>query len=310
MIRKFYVELIRNITEFQPVNLLLPTKNFLTDEEKAALANRPFPVNFIVIKTNDIWIRDYGPFFLKRDCKRGNKKIIAETKFNAWGAKFPPWGLDNAIPQKIADKTGCPLTTSVPYIFEGGAIEVNGDGLGITTEDCLVGKNRNKVGDLKKVVKALCNAFGLRDLLVLPHGLHGDHTDGHIDNVARFVAKDRIVMCMTDNKRSPNTPILTEAMFIIEKWLKMHYGETAKVDTLPLPPQRTLDDGQILPASYMNYIYVNGGIIFPKYKSPNDAKAQKYFESVYPDRKVIGIDCRTVIEEGGSLHCMSKHENE
>ena len=310
MIRKFYVELIRNITEFQPVNLLLPTKNFLTDEEKDALANRPFPVNFIVIKTNDIWIRDYGPFFLKRDCKRGNKKIIAETKFNAWGAKFPPWGLDNAIPQKIADKTGCPLTTSVPYIFEGGAIEVNGDGLGITTEDCLVGKNRNKVGDLKKVVKALCNAFGLRDLLVLPHGLHGDHTDGHIDNVARFVAKDRIVMCMTDNKRSPNTPILTEAMFIIEKWLKMHYGETAKVDTLPLPPQRTLDDGQILPASYMNYIYVNGGIIFPKYKSPNDAKAQKYFESVYPDRKVIGIDCRTVIEEGGSLHCMSKHENE
>ena len=310
MIRKFYVELIRNITEFQSVNLLLPTKNFLTDEEKAALANRPFPVNFIVIKTNDIWIRDYGPFFLKRDCKRGNKKIIAETKFNAWGAKFPPWGLDNAIPQKIADKTGCPLTTSVPYIFEGGAIEVNGDGLGITTEDCLVGKNRNKVGDLKKVVKALCNAFGLRDLLVLPHGLHGDHTDGHIDNVARFVAKDRIVMCMTDNKRSPNTPILTEAMFIIEKWLKMHYGETAKVDTLPLPPQRTLDDGQILPASYMNYIYVNGGIIFPKYKSPNDAKAQKYFESVYPDRKIIGIDCRTVIEEGGSLHCMSKHESE
>ena len=310
MIRKFYVELIRNITEFQSVNLLLPTKNFLTDEEKAALANRPFPVNFIVIKTNDIWIRDYGPFFLKRDCKRGNKKIIAETKFNAWGAKFPPWGLDNAIPQKIADKTGSPLTTSVPYIFEGGAIEVNGDGLGITTEDCLVGKNRNKVGDLKKVVKALCNAFGLRDLLVLPHGLHGDHTDGHIDNVARFVAKDRIVMCMTDNKRSPNTPILTEAMFIIEKWLKMHYGENAKVDTLPLPPQRTLDDGQILPASYMNYIYVNGGIIFPKYKSPNDAKAQKYFESVYPDRKVIGIDCRTVIEEGGSLHCMSKHESE
>ena len=310
MIRKFYVELIRNITNFQPVNLLLPTKNFLTDEEKAALANRPFPVNFIVIKTNDIWIRDYGPFFLKRDCKRGNKKIIAETKFNAWGAKFPPWGLDNAIPQKIADKTGSPLTTSVPYIFEGGAIEVNGDGLGITTEDCLVGKNRNDAGDLKKVVKALCNAFGLRDLLVLPHGLHGDHTDGHIDNVARFVAKDRIVMCMTDNKRSPNTPILTEAMFIIEKWLKMHYGETAKVDTLPLPPQRTLDDGQILPASYMNYIYVNGGIIFPKYKSPNDAKAQKYFESVYPDRKVIGIDCRTVIEEGGSLHCMSKHETD
>ena len=304
-IRKFYVELICNITEFQPVNLLLPSKSFLTDEEKAALANRPFSVNFIVIKTNDIWIRDYGPFFMKL----GDKKVITESQFNAWGAKFPPWGLDNAIPQKIAAKTGLPLNESVPYIFEGGAIEVNGDGLGITTEDCLVGKNRNNERDLKKVVKALCKAFGLKDMLVLPHGLHGDHTDGHIDNVARFVAKDRVVMCMTDNKRSPNYAILTEAKQFIENWLKEHY-ETAKVDTLPLPPQRVLDDGQILPASYMNYIYVNGGLIFPKYKSPNDAKAKKYFESVYPDRKVIGIDCRTVIEEGGSLHCMSKHESE
>lgn len=305
-IRKFYVELVRNITEFQPVNLLLPSKNFLTDEEKVALANRPFPVNFIVIKTNDIWIRDYGPFFMKK----GNKKVVVETQFNAWGAKFPPWGLDNAIPQKIAAKMGLPLIESVPYIFEGGAIEVNGDGLGITTEDCLVGKNRNDVKHLNKVAKALRKAFGLKDLLVLPHGLHGDHTDGHIDNVARFVAKDRIVMCMADNKRSPNAPILSEAKFIIEKWLFRHYGESAVVDTLPLPPQRVLDDGQILPASYMNYIYVNGGLIFPKYKSPNDAKAKKYFESVYPDRKVIGIDCRTVIEEGGSLHCMSKHESD
>ena len=305
-IRKFYVELIRNITEFQPVNLLLPSKSFLTDEEKTALANRPFPVNFIVIKTNDIWIRDYGPFFMKK----GDKKVIVETQFNAWGAKFPPWGLDNAIPQKIAAQMGLPLIESVPYIFEGGAIEVNGDGLGITTEDCLVGKNRNDVKLLNKVAKALRKAFGLKDLLVLPHGLHGDHTDGHIDNVARFVAKDRIVMCMADNKRSPNAPILSEAKFIIEKWLFRHYGESAVVDTLPLPPQRVLDDGQILPASYMNYIYVNGGLIFPKYKSPNDAKAKKYFESVYPDRKVIGIDCRTVIEEGGSLHCMSKHESE
>ena len=305
-IRRFYVELVRNITEFQPVNLLLPSKNFLTDEEKTALANRPFPVNFIVIKTNDIWIRDYGPFFMKK----GNKKVVVETQFNAWGAKFPPWGLDNAIPQKIAAKMGLPLIESVPYIFEGGAIEVNGDGLGITTEDCLVGKNRNDVKHQNKVAKALRKAFGLKDLLVLPHGLHGDHTDGHIDNVARFVAKDRIVMCMADNKRSPNAPILSEAKFIIEKWLFRHYGESAVVDTLPLPPQRVLDDGQILPASYMNYIYVNGGLIFPKYKSPNDAKAKKYFESVYPDRKVIGIDCRTVIEEGGSLHCMSKHESD
>lgn len=304
-IRWFYVELIRNITKFQPVNVLLPSKNFLTDEEKEALADRPFPAKFLVIKTNDIWIRDYGPFFLKKK----NKTVISETQFNAWGAKFPPWNYDNAIPHTIAEKAGYPFNKSAPIIFEGGAIEVNGDGLGITTLDCIVGKNRNPEKDEAKVVRELCKIFGLRDLLVLPHGLHGDHTDGHIDNVARFVAKDRIVMSYSENPHSANMPILTEAKFIMEKWLKMHYGESAVVDTLPLPPQRKLEDGQILPASYMNFIYVNGGLIFPKYRSPNDSVAKKYFEKVYPDRKIIGMDCRTVIEEGGSLHCMSKHES-
>ena len=304
-IRKFYVELIRNITEFQPVNLLLPAKSFLTDEEKAALANRPFPVNFIVIKTNDIWIRDYGPFFMKK----GDKKVVTETQFNAWGAKFPPWGLDNAIPQKIAEKQKLPLNESVPFIFEGGAIEVNGDGLGITTLDCLVGKNRNKPEDLSKIIKAICKMLGLKSLLVLPRGLNGDHTDGHIDNVARFVSKDRVVIAWDPNRKGKNATTLTEAKYLIETWLRAYYGKKATVDTLPLPPQRKLDDGQILPASYMNFIFVNGGIIYPKYKCKNDALAQKYFESVYPDRFVIGLDCRTVIEEGGSLHCMSKHES-
>jgi len=303
-IRKFYINLIQTISEFQPVNVLVPSKNFLTIEEKFALADRPFPVSIIFLKTNDIWIRDYGPFFLKK----GNKTVISETQFNAWGAKFPPWKLDNAIPSTIAEAFGYKLDNSVPYIFEGGAIEVNGDGLGITTLDCLIGKNRNADEDLPKVVKALCKTFGLKDMLVLPHGLHGDHTDGHIDNVARFVAKDRVVMCWAEGK-SPNAPILAEAKFLLENWLKMHYGTAAKVDTLPLPPQRVLEDGQILPASYMNYIHANGALIFPKYKSPKDTIAQKYYESVFPKLKVIGIDCRTVIEEGGSLHCMSKHES-
>lgn len=304
-IRKLYISLIRTISEYQPVNVLVPSKNYLTIDEKFALADRPFPVSIIFIKTNDIWMRDYGPFFMKK----GDKTVIVKTQFNAWGAKFPPWNHDDAIPANIAEAFGYKLAKNVPYIFEGGAIEVNGDGLGMTTLDCLVGKNRNAEKDLTKVIKALCNAFGLRSLLVLPHGLHGDHTDGHIDNVARFVGKDHVVMSFEDSKKSPNTPILAQAKFMIEEFLKAHYGKNAKVDTLPLPPQRTLDDGQILPASYMNFIFANGALIYPKYKSPKDSIAQKYFENVFPKLKVIGLDCRTVIEEGGSLHCMSKHES-
>lgn len=303
-IRQFYIDLIRTISEFQPVNVLIPSKKFLTLDEKFAVADRPFPASFFILKTDDIWIRDYGPFFVKK----GKKTAVAQSAFNAWGAKFPPWKNDNLVPERIADMLEYKMSESIPYIFEGGAIEVNGDGLGMTTLDCLVGKNRNKVDDLSAVIKAICKMLGLKALLVLPKGLEGDHTDGHIDNVARFVAKDRVVIASA-SPRSANGKFLEEARAAILEFLKIHYGKTAQVDTLPLPPQRKLDDGQILPASYMNYIYVNGGLIYPKYKCANDSVAQKYFESVYPDRFVIGIDCRTVIEEGGSLHCMSKHES-
>ena len=304
-IRKFYIDLIRTVSDFQPVNVLIPSKNFLTPKEQRALEGTSFPVNFAVIKTDDIWIRDYGPFFVKK----GRKTIVSEAIFNAWGAKFPPWKNDDKIPSRIAKAFDYAEGKKIPYIFEGGAIEVNGDGLGITTLDCLVGKNRNKKEDLSKVIKAISEALGLRSLLILPHGLNGDHTDGHIDNVARFVDTKRVVMAWDPSMKSKNAKILTEAKFLIETWLKAFYGKDAKVDTLVLPPQRKLPDGQILPASYMNFIYVNGGLIYPKYKCKNDAVAQKYFESVYPGRFVIGLDSRTVIEEGGSLHCMSKHES-
>ena len=304
-IRKFYIDLIRTVSDFQPVNVLIPSKNFLTPKEQRALEGTSFPVNFAVIKTDDIWIRDYGPFFVKK----GRKTIVSEAVFNAWGAKFPPWKNDDKIPSRIAKAFDYAEGKKIPYIFEGGAIEVNGDGLGITTLDCLVGKNRNKKEDLSKVIKAISEALGLRSLLILPHGLNGDHTDGHIDNVARFVDTKRVVMAWDPSMKSKNAKILTEAKFLIETWLKAFYGKNSKVDTLALPPQRKLPDGQILPASYMNFIFANGALIYPKYKCKNDAVAQKYFESVYPDRFVIGLDSRTVIEEGGSLHCMSKHES-
>lgn len=304
-IRKFYIDLIRTISDYQPVKVLVPNKNFLSTEEIVALENPGFPVTLYPIKTDDIWIRDYGPFFVKQ----GKKTIVSETQFNAWGAKFPPWKNDNQIPARIMKATGYGKGASAPFIFEGGAIEVNGDGLGITTLDCLVGKNRNKPEDMSKIIKAISQMLGLKSLLILPHGLNGDHTDGHIDNVARFIAKDKVVIAWDKGMKSRNAQVLSEAKYLIETWLKAFYAKNAVVETLPLPPQRKLSDGQILPASYMNFIFVNGGLIYPKYKCKNDAVAQKFFEKAFPDRIVIGIDSRTVIEEGGSLHCMSKHES-
>ncbi len=302
-IRAFYFNLIYNIAKFQPVKMLVPKDWELPKEEEKAFLKCRFAPQAYKIATNDIWIRDYGPFFVKK----GDKTEIVQTNFNAWGAKFPPFLLDNKVPSAIAKAENLPIS-DIPFIFEGGALEVNDDGLAMTTLDCLIGKNRNDPKDLKKILSALCKKLGLRDILVLPEGLDGDHTDGHIDNLARFVETNRVVMASEEDSTSPNYERLMEAKKLIEAWLKKHYGNKAKVDTLQLPPQKKMGK-EILPASYMNFIFVNGGLLFPSYEPKTDKKAKAYFKSVFPDRKIIAIDCRVVIQEGGALHCLSKHES-
>ncbi|MDR1760282.1 MAG: agmatine deiminase family protein [Fibrobacter sp.] len=301
-IRRFYFELISILLRFQEVKILIPPGFEIPENFSGMDTHTPFKLNFIPIATDDIWIRDYGPLFVKN----GGKTELAEFQFNAWGEKFPPWENDNLVPSKMANLEQRPLK-SVPYIFEGGAIEINDDGLGISTLDCIIGKNRNKKEDLARIRKAICTALGLRDLIILPQGLHGDHTDGHIDNVARFVSTTQIVIAAEADPESPNHAILKENAYLLKTWLRRHYENRAQVDTIALPPQNKLES-EVLPASYMNFIFANGALIFPLYHSDFDGAAREYFTRVFPDREVIGIDCTTVIEEGGSLHCMSKQE--
>ncbi len=258
----FYSKLIETISRFQPVKIL----------------------DNLQIPHDDIWIRDYGPFFVK--C---NGKLNAVSyEFNAWGEKFPPWDLDNTVPKKIAEFMDIPLKEE-PWILEGGAMEFNGDGLCLTTAPCLFGKNRNPIEQKNKLLKDMQNSLGIKSLKILPRGLDGDHTDGHIDNLARFVAKNHVVMAAGFEQEKEE----------IEAWLSEHY-ENAKVDILPLPPHT--------PASYANFIFTNGGLLIPIYNCKSDFLALEYFKNVFSNREIIGIDCTTPIEEGGSLHCLSKQE--
>lgn len=295
----FYVELVGIIRRFQTAALLVPSE--IVPTLPAALRREAaYPLELFEISTDDIWIRDYGPLFVEKD----DQLHAVSFGFNAWGEKFPPWDTDNQVPARIADALGISHVAE-SLIFEGGAIEINGYGAGMTTRDCLVGPNRNPDTDLPEIETAIKEALGLSSLLVLPGGLAGDHTDGHIDNVARFVAPDRIVLAREDDPSSPNHEMLRDAHLRISAWRPG--GMPLTIRTLPLPFQRTLGD-EILPASYMNFIYVNGGLIVPLYRSVHDDEALSYFKQAYPDRTVIGIDCTLVIEEGGSLHCLSKQE--
>jgi len=264
----FYSKLVETILRFLPVKIL----------------------DDLQIPHNDIWIRDCGPFFIKYD----GKLNALSYEFNAWGEKFPPWDLDNAVAEKIAELMEIPLKKE-PWILEGGAMEFNGDGLCLTTAPCLFGEKRNPKERESELLGDLQKSLGIKSLKILPKGLDGDHTDGHIDNLARFIAKNHVVMAAG----------FEQAQKEIEGWLSENY-ERAKVDVLPLPPQRQLGK-ETLPASYMNFIFVNGGLIVPTYNYEADSLALRYFRSVFPDREVIGMDCTIPIEEGGSLHCLSKN---
>lgn len=301
-IESFYAHLIDWITQFQPVALLVPPERHIPESVQLAWKERPFPVIIHSIQTNDIWIRDYGPFFMEG----GPAGYQVKFEFNAWGGKFPPWDRDNEVPQKTARLLGHMLHSYAP-ILEGGAMEFNGCGIGMTTQDCLIGPTRNPVDQLALIQTLIKDVFHLEDLIVLPCGLVGDHTDGHIDNLARFVGPRRIVMCSCDDTSSPNYPILKDAYDRLKRWMDARPERDWILDTLPLPPQRKVGD-EILPASYMNFIYVNGGVLVPIYDSPQDQVALDYFRSIYADRTVDGMDCRLVIQEGGSLHCMSKQQ--
>ncbi len=301
---EFYYKLIEIVSEFQTANVLVESDFSLPADKKKLYAKAPFKPKFIRIETDDIWIRDYGPFFAYNENAR--EKVVQFT-FNAWGEKFPPWENDGQVPQKIAEKKRFAVK-KFPFILEGGAVEVNGDGLGITTLPCLVGKNRNPIEHIRKVEAAIREALGLHDLLVLPDGLCGDHTDGHIDNVARFLSPSRIAVAWEADQSKPNFKRLLRNRTILETWIKRHYGEAAAVDPLQIPTQKKLGRST-LPASYMNFIFLNGALVFPKYEEPFDSLAESYFKRIFPKRKIIGIDCSCVIREGGSLHCMSKQEN-
>ncbi|MDR0517137.1 MAG: agmatine deiminase family protein [Fibromonadaceae bacterium] len=263
----FYSKLIDTISRFQPVKIL----------------------DNLQIPHNDIWIRDFGPFFVQR----GKTLEAVSYEFNAWGEKFPPWDLDNAVPEKLANLLNIPLK-KYTWILEGGAMEFNGSGLCLTTAPCLFGKKRNSKKQSETLLKDLQNSLGIKSLKILPRGLDGDHTDGHIDNFARFIAKNRIVMAEGFEQEKNE----------IEAWLCQHC-ENSKVDVLPLPPQKQMGK-ETLPASYMNFIFTNGGLIMPTYNCEADSFALEYFKKNFPDREVIGMDCTVVIEEGGSLHCLSK----
>jgi agmatine deiminase len=339
--------IIREIGTRQLVHINVPNENYrkIVREQlidagvpRQWLAGARSCVRFHDIPTNESWCRDHGPAFVVRT-KRGNReKAIVDWGFNAWGGKYPPFDSDDAVPMRVAEEygkkivgvyspthvrgggevvgtggknknQGTPPGRAVPrrIVMEGGAVEFNGRGTVLTTESCLLNKNRNPGMSKVEIEKALEHYYGQTHVCWLGDGIDGDDTDGHIDDLARFLDPRTIVVAVEEDKKDANYRILKDNLNRTLR-LRDQDGEPFRVVTLPMPGV-VEHDGQRLPATYLNFLFVNGACLVPTFRhKKNDRLALKILQDHLPKHEVVGVDCVELIWGLGAIHCLTQQE--
>ena len=302
-----YVNVAKAITRYEP--LLIVCRDIA--ECKADMAERsfdptPLPIRFVECPLNDTWARDHGAISVWGD--RG-EKCIEDFVFNGWGLKFGAW-LDNQITRRMYQAQAWADTVRYmdmrPFVLEGGSIDTDGAGTLMATSECLCSVNRNEQLSREEIEAKLSAAFGLQRILWLDHGgIAGDDTDSHVDILARFCSADTIAYTACDNPADENYGPL-KAMEEQLKTFRTLDGEPYKLVPLPLPDALYLDDYR-LPASYANFLILNGAVLIPGANGPKDVIARERLQTLFPDRKVEVIDCRALLSGHGGLHCITMH---
>ncbi|GHM99253.1 agmatine deiminase [Cytophagales bacterium WSM2-2] len=262
-------------------------------------------IQFFFHPTNDAWCRDHGPAFLINPKEK--KKMVVKWNYNAWGGKYPPFDLDNEVPISIAKHYNLPLAKP-GIIMEGGSVEFNGKGTLLTTSACLLNPNRNPHLTKNEIETYLINYYGVEKVLWLGDGIVGDDTDGHIDDLTRFVNEDTVVTIIEDNSNDENYEPLKANVKALEK-LTLENGKSLRIVALPMP-KPVVYEGQRLPASYANFYISNNYVIVPTFRDKNDDKALSILQKCFPGRTVVGLDSTDIIWGLGSFHCLSQQEPE
>lgn len=260
-------------------------------------------IEFFFHPTNDAWCRDHGPAFLVNPAEK--KKMIVDWGYNAWGGKYPPFDLDDVIPTRIAEHYNIPVVHP-GIVMEGGSVEFNGKGTLLTTRACLLNENRNPHLNQQQIEEYLINYYGVNHILWLGDGIIGDDTDGHIDDLTRFVNEDTVVTIVEENKQDENYEILQENLRDL-KQLRLESGKQLNIVELPMPSPIVYDDMR-LPASYANFYIANKYVVVPTFRDKNDDRALDILQSCFTDRKVVGVDSVDIIWGLGSFHCLSQQE--
>lgn len=259
-------------------------------------------ITYYEIPTNEPWCRDHGPVFLTRDVDP--KLAVVDWDYNAWGNKYPPFDLDEVVPTRVAELLELPVFYP-KMILEGGSIDVNGAGALLTSKSCLLNKNRNPNLSREEIEKRLRDFLGVKEILWLGDGIEGDDTDGHIDDLARFVSKNKVVTVIEENADDRNYQPLQENLARLRA---MKVGDpNIDIEILPMP-EKIVREGQRLPASYANFYIANKVVLVPTFADPADKMALSILRKCFPDRRVVGIDCRELIWGLGTFHCLTQQQ--
>ncbi|MBR1850875.1 MAG: agmatine deiminase family protein [Bacteroidales bacterium] len=259
-------------------------------------------VVFHLFPSNDAWCRDHGPaFLLNRDSSK--KRAIVNWNHNAWGGKYP-YELDTEIPRHVHSLMADSPLFEPGIVMEGGSIDVNGCGDLITTTSCLLNPNRNPNLDKSQIERYLCDYYGVENVIWLGDGIVGDDTDGHVDDLTRFVAPDTVITAVEDDVWDENYEPLRRNLETL-KHCRLANGKQLEIIELPMPDM-VFYDNQRLPASYANFYIANGKVIFPTYRCLTDNEAAYILEACFPDREIVGIDSTDIVWGLGSFHCLSQ----
>ena len=260
-------------------------------------------VRFFHIPTNEPWCRDHGPLFIKR--QTDGRLAVVDWNYNAWGGKYPPFDLDEVVPTRVAEH----LDLEVFYpglVMEGGSIDLNGAGSLLTTSACLLNPNRNPSKTKAEIEQALSDYLGVRHFLWLGEGIDGDDTDGHIDDITRFVGPRRVVTAVEPDRDDPNHGPLRENLDVLRS-CRNEADLPLEVMEVPMPA-RVVKHGQRLPASHLNFYVANAVVLMPAFGGPSDEAAKRILEHCFPTRRLVAIDCRELVWGLGAFHCLTQQQ--
>jgi agmatine deiminase len=303
-----FVGIVRALHGFERVNLLVDSPA-MERVARARLRTGGLPpdanVAFVIAPTNDAWVRDYGPIFVVREEAGARGRAVIDFGYDAWGGKYPPWDRDDAIPAQIAGRLGLPCF-GADFVLEGGSIDGNGAGALLTTETCLLHPNRGRGRTREQMEERLAAWLGVTQVLWLGEGIAGDDTDGHIDDIARFVDAGTVVAAVESDPHDANAAPLAANLRRL-RGMRDAAGKPLAVATLPMPPPLHVA-GQRCPASYANFYLGNGVALVPTFGASSDERALAVLREVLPGREIVGVRCDELVYGLGAIHCLSQQE--